>query len=523
MKRVMVIILSIISSIMLMKITAQTPTWADDIAPIFFNKCTKCHHNGGIAPFSLTDYNSAFIWRNSIKYDVQNGIMPPWPPDTSYTRFVGERTLTPTEIQKIADWVDGGAPSGNLSNAPAPPTYTNVYQLPGTPDLIVKIPPYTSNATTYDEYVCFSIPINNPNLLYVKAAEIVPGNPSIVHHVIVTADTSSSRPTIVTTYSNCYNAIGQFGIAGYDPGSGPVVLPSVGSAKFGIPLYPNCNIVFQMHYPKGSVGQLDTTQIRLFFYSPTETGIREVHTVPLLQNWSLNIPSNNTLTFTNECPTSGYFTNCQFPFPLTVLAANPHQHLIGKSIVNYVVSPSLTDTVKLIRINQWNFNWQGYYFYKKPVIVPFNYKWIGYHTYDNTSTNPHNPNNPPQTIYAGYQTSDEMFFDSFMLTYYQPGDENLNIDSLMTVSIQEFYKEKTNPSILKVYPIPAYDEIFISYEEKQKLISPSIQIKDIQGRTILHTDKINRINVSHLQAGIYFIELNDNNHIVAIQKLILIH
>ena len=31
-------------------------TWSDDIAEIFYDKCSKCHHNGGVAPFPLITY-----------------------------------------------------------------------------------------------------------------------------------------------------------------------------------------------------------------------------------------------------------------------------------------------------------------------------------------------------------------------------------------------------------------------------------------------------------------------------------
>ena len=51
--------------------------------------------------------------------------------------------------------------------------------------------------------------------------------------------------------------------------------------------------------------------------------------------------------------------------------------------------------------------------------------------YDNTSANLHNPNTPPQTICAGFNTTDEMFVIYYLYTLYQNGDENLNLDSLM--------------------------------------------------------------------------------------------
>jgi len=38
---------------------AQIPTWSEHIALILYANCTKCHHEGGIAPFSLLTYADA--------------------------------------------------------------------------------------------------------------------------------------------------------------------------------------------------------------------------------------------------------------------------------------------------------------------------------------------------------------------------------------------------------------------------------------------------------------------------------
>src|SRR5687768_16969033 len=73
---------------------AQTPNWAQHVAPILYNKCTSCHHSGGIAPFPLMNYSDAQSWASFIKTDVQSGKMPPWPPDSSYNHYVHERSLS---------------------------------------------------------------------------------------------------------------------------------------------------------------------------------------------------------------------------------------------------------------------------------------------------------------------------------------------------------------------------------------------------------------------------------------------
>ena len=45
---------------------------------------------------------------------TENGYMPPWPPDTNYSRFSHERTLSANEISMIQSWVAAGAPQGIL-------------------------------------------------------------------------------------------------------------------------------------------------------------------------------------------------------------------------------------------------------------------------------------------------------------------------------------------------------------------------------------------------------------------------
>ncbi len=136
------------------KIFSQT--WADNVASVLFSKCVSCHRPEGIAPFSLFTYNDAFANRNSIRNAVSTKHMPPWPPDDNYVHFTGARTLTAAEISTIVNWVNNGAPSGNIVNAPpVPPAVTNGL---GTPDTVLRIPNYTSTASSADIYQCFVLP-----------------------------------------------------------------------------------------------------------------------------------------------------------------------------------------------------------------------------------------------------------------------------------------------------------------------------------------------------------------------------
>jgi hypothetical protein len=120
-------------------LNATTPTWAKDIAPILYSKCTACHHPGGAGHGSLITYDDALSLSSSIEYKVISGQMPPWPPDRTYRHFADERFLSNYQKQAILDWVTAGAPSGDTTLAPAKPVYTNSAFIT-SPDFTATIP-----------------------------------------------------------------------------------------------------------------------------------------------------------------------------------------------------------------------------------------------------------------------------------------------------------------------------------------------------------------------------------------------
>ena len=425
-----------------------------DVAGIFYARCTSCHHEGGAGPFPFMTYSQTVFYNVDIVDALNDGFMPPWSPDTTYSRFLHERIITDSEKNAILDWIANGAPAGDTTLAPPPPAYIG-YQLNGTPTLELQIPTFTSNAVSSDSYVCFSLPTNLAQDRYLRAFEVVPGNASIVHHVLLNVDTLGT--TVDDLSGTCYTIPGDFGLGGFAPGAPPTVFPGQAPLKLGILIKAGSKIVLQMHYPAGSAGMIDSTKVRFYFYPVNETGIRPVAVVTPLQNWNLLIPPDSISTF------SASFV--PFPIDISILATFPHSHLLCSNLVNYAHSG--TDTIPLIRINEWDFEWQGYYNYRYPVKIPAGYILEGQHTYDNTVNNPNNPNNPPQFVIAGLNTTDEMFFDSFQLAYYLPGDENIDIASLLAndtllVGVQPVANQQNFKAL--VYPNPASDFITFHIE-----------------------------------------------------------
>jgi hypothetical protein len=460
--------------------TATAQLVYKDVAPVFYNRCTSCHHPGGHPPEHYTSYSETVPWVSLIQTDLSSGKMPPWSPDTTYTRFLHERIIKQSEKNTIINWINAGYPAGDTTLAPPAPVYNSQYQLYGTPSLVLQIPTFTSNATTTDAYNCFALPSGLTQDRILRAYEIVPGNVSIVHHVIVNIDTTG---TVASDLSGtCFNASGDFGIGGYAPGAPPTVFPGVAPLKIGMRIKAGSKFILQIHYPAGTGGQRDSTKIRIYFYPANETGIRPIYTSVPLQNWSMPIPANTVQTFTAKYPSSGGLTAA-----LSIFSTFPHSHKVCTSILNY--ADNGTTTIPLIRINKWDFNWQGYYTYPKLVKIPTGYTLRASHVYDNTTSNPNNPNNPPQLVTAGTSTTNEMLFDAFQWLYYLPGDETIDIggllvnDSLLNPNATAV-NEHSLPGISSfTFPNPFSDRVRIRYE----LVHPSevsISIYNIVGTKI---------------------------------------
>jgi hypothetical protein len=444
-----------------------------DIAGIIYNRCGSCH-NANTHAASFEGYTQVFQNAYYIHAFLSINKMPPWSPDTTYSRFTHERIITATEKQAILDWIDQGLQPGDTTLAPIPPTYPQ-YQLYGTPDLELSIGAFSSNAISTDAYNCFSLPTGLTQNRIIRAFEIIPGNQDIVHHAIVNVDTIGNTTNDLS--GTCFNPTGDFSIGAYAPGSAPTVFPSSGPLKMGMTLKAGSKIILQMHYPAGSFGQMDSTKIRIYFYPQGTTGVRTVSVFTPLQNWNLAIPANSVTNFSATYP-AGAGT---LPTPLSIFATFPHSHKLATKIVNYAYQG--TDTIPLIRINNWDFNWQGYYTFNKMVKVPAGYKLYGKHTYDNTTANYNNPHNPPINVFAGFSTSDEMFYDSFQYLSYLPGDENLNIDSILSVDPLLTGMNEPNVSLFKetIYPNPAADKVTFSFVNSN-YSEMVIRIYDLNGK-----------------------------------------
>jgi hypothetical protein len=497
---------------------AHTPTWTDGIACIIYAHCTSCHNPKGIAPFSLTRYEDVFANRFSIAASVQAGSMPPFPPSQKNRKYAHANSLSAHEKQEILEWVNNFAPLGDADNIPAPPVYNSNFQM-NEPDLILQIPNYTVN-TNNDLYRVFVLPLNNLQQLFIKQIEIVPGNRNIVHHALVFQDTSSIPVQLdLNDPLPGYSAFGSTGssssklVTGYTPGQGVIEYPP----GFGAALLPGSNLCIQIHYPGGISNKVDSTQIRLKFGPNTLRNITTVaalnHTSSLL-NGPLFIPANTVKTF---------YSKIRVPTNRTITGIMPHMHLLGKSIKSFAVSPG-GDTIHLVDIPEWDFHWQGFYTFQKPVLIPAGSELFGEATYDNTSNNIHNPNSPPRDVRQGEGTDDEMMLIYFNLASYLPGDTSIIVDT----SSHFAHKNNCDPNGLNVN----VDEIsiFPNPNNGQFTIDGisggfDIYLYAVNGQQVYERKKLfgkSTLTIQNLAAGTYYMEIIIENKIIH-YKTLMIH
>jgi hypothetical protein len=169
--------------------TTGGPTYSNEISRIFQQRCQSCHHDGDIAPFSLTDYAHTKDHAAMIKFMTSTHQMPPWKPSPDCGDFNDARVMPQNEIDLIAKWVSNGAPEGDPADLPAPLDFSGGWSL-GQPDLVLGESRPFSPPATHDEYRCYTLPTNVTSDKYVSAIDVRPGDRQVVHHVIAFIDTT---------------------------------------------------------------------------------------------------------------------------------------------------------------------------------------------------------------------------------------------------------------------------------------------------------------------------------------------
>ena len=391
-------------------------TFNKDIAPILFQRCAGCHRPGEVAPFSLLDYRDASKRAGLIAELTEGRRMPPWKAEPGAGHFADERRLTDGEIGLIRRWSESGASQGDPADLPPAPRFASGWQL-GEPDMILKMAePYTLTASGPDEYRCFVLPIRVPAGKYIKSIEYRPGNRKIVHHAVITSLPHEQAAAKLA------EGDGKSFLSGLAPPgrllSGPLSIWTPGMEPHFLPAelaatWPEkADLVLQLHLHPSGKPEVEQSAI----------GIHLTDQEPSAR-LQMNVFSNNKIDIAPGEPHYEVRASKTLNAETNIFGIFPHLHLIGRSVRAEATLPDATK-IPLISITDWNFNWQYYYQYAKPLHLPAGSKIDVRWTYDNSAANSANPNSPPRRVTYGEQTADEMAFLVFDMIATGPARPN---------------------------------------------------------------------------------------------------
>ncbi len=374
----------------------------DDVAPIFERHCIGCHREGGPAPFALGTWEQARAWSSAIRRAVAGGVMPPWHADPRYGEFANDRRLLPADEAAILAWVDAGSQRGPVSDAKEaePAVAPRVTWRIGEPDLIYELPvDVTVPAAGAVPYHGYRVPTHLAEDVWIQAAETRPGNPAVVHHVIVQAF-SASGPGAGWVQADSGDPRTAGDLGGYAPGTGPLVMPQ----GVGRRLPAGAVLDFQMHYTPN--GRVETDRTRIGLVLARERPRYESKTA-LCSTPFLWLPAGEKGT--------RFEAELRFPRSSRILSLRPHMHLRGDTFEFRVEYPDTRSEI-LLRVEDYDFDWQTTYEFAEPKAMPAGTRLVCVATYDNSRGNPDNPD-PTRNVSWGRGTTDEMMIG--FVNYYE--------------------------------------------------------------------------------------------------------
>ena len=390
------------------------PTFARDVAPILYANCVGCHRPGEIAPMSLLTYAEARPWAQAIGRRITDGTMPPWHADATPGTFINERRLSAAQKAVITRWVAGGAPQGNPADLPPAPSFTDGWRI-GAPDQVFELPEdYEVPAKGTIEYENFYVPTGFTEAKWLQAIEARPGNRALVHHILVyyEAPPEQNAPAPILQLNREHNQLParQAGlrparrpvgparlIATYAPGTNPQVLP-LGTA---LRLPPGGVLHFQMHYTAVGKPGTDRSRVGLIFAKqPPTTEMRAsafLNTKLVLPPGSADQSVSTEVAFAQDALVWGLF---------------PHTHVRGTRW-NYVLTLPDGTSHAILSVPRYDFNWQTYYMFAKPLQIPKGARIVSTAWYDNSAANRSNPD-PSIEVRWGDQTWEEMQYTGIL-------------------------------------------------------------------------------------------------------------
>jgi hypothetical protein len=296
-------------------------------------------------------------------------------------------------------WAGGGAPEGNVKDLPPLPKFTEGWEI-GAPDVVLTMKPYTVPASGTVNYQHFTVPTNFTEDKWVQSIEVRPGDRSVVHHALIfSREPGASMGPVpagfVQVAPRMPRPTGQIGpgtlIASTGPGTNAMTFQPGSALRIRV----GSTLVFQIHYTANGKITKDQTSVGMVF-------ARQAPRLEILntefQNMLLHLPAH--------APDTEVVSAIAFTEDVHIGAIFPHTHVRGKSFEYRLVAPD-GPTQVVLSVPKYDFNWQTYYVFATPLVVPKGSRLESIAHHDNSAGNPSNPD-PNVDVGWGEQTWQEM-------------------------------------------------------------------------------------------------------------------
>ena len=451
---------------------SSPPTFSKDVLPILQKNCQTCHRPGQVAPMSLMTYKDARPWAKAIKVAVSGRKMPPWFADPQYGHFTNDRSLKPSEIDTLVQWADSGAVEGDPKDAPPSVQWpTGGWGI--QPEIVSDLPPHEVPARGVLEWELIALPAPFKTDTWVTSIEILPGEPSVVHHICFSFE--KHKPATVynryewvqvprddtgnpTPGNSGFGALPGMIIATRDVGSTEVKLthgqptlrqgldfcyiPGAGYDDYrpwnaGKFVPAGSDLVVSIHYTSNGKAVVDRTKI----------GFTVAKTPPAKQFVVQGAGEDTPVIVPTPASARAVFASAydpKFAIPpneanylappmditflkdVEIVRLRPHAHLRGKSTQYTLTYPDGREEV-VLNVPHYDFNWQLPY--GMSLKVPKGAHMRFEFRYDNSVNNKNNPD-PNRWVYQGYQSWEEMMAPNLGFLV----DRDADVGGLMSVS-----------------------------------------------------------------------------------------
>jgi hypothetical protein len=346
---------------------------------------------------SLLTYRDTRPWAKSIRQAVLTRKMPPWFADPRYGHFANERSLSQAEIDTLVNWTDGGAPQGEPKDAPPSRVWAQDWSI-GIPDASFEMPksfPIPAKGTIEYQYVI--IPTSFSADKWVQKVEVRPTDRSVVHHAVAYIREPGSKwlegqhVSVPFSLPIAQSFTTSDILMVYTPGN------SLDQWKPGMAkkIKAGSDLVLQMHYTANGRAVLDRTRIGVVFAKDPPK--QAVLTLQM---------GNDKFVIPPEDPNYRVSVSGTLPNDGLLISLFPHMHLRGKSFEYSIVRPN-GNLETLLKINDYDFNWQLNYRLAEPRLIPAGTRLLWTADFDNSRNNPRNPD-PEAEVTFGEQSWEEM-------------------------------------------------------------------------------------------------------------------